>query len=52
MVLKSLLILLFLFTSATTMAQPQVLQKEDSLYAVVKDMQGNKAEGYLQLSPE
>jgi len=33
------------------MAQSPLLQKKENIYVIVKDMQGNRLEGYLRLYP-
>ncbi len=45
------LVLLFLLTPVIALAQTQPLLKPESLYAVMKDMQGDSLEGYLQVYP-
>ncbi len=46
------LLVLFLLAPATVLAQSQPLQQKESLQAIVKDMKGEKLEGYLQLYPD
>ena len=46
------LTLIFLLTSTLTLAQTQVQQEKGSIYAIVKDVQGERMEGYLRLYPE
>jgi len=43
--------LLFLLTPTILLAQAQSLQKQESIYAIVKDMKGESLEGYLRLYP-
>lgn len=45
------LVLFFLLTPAIIIAQAPLLQKKEDIYVIVKDMQGNRLEGYLQLYP-
>jgi len=45
------LLVLFLLAPATVLAQSQPLQEKESLPATVKDMKGDKLEGYLRLYP-
>ncbi len=45
------LILLFLFSPAVLLAQAQLLQEKKGIYAIVKDMNGERLEGYLRLYP-
>ena len=45
------LVLVFLLSPAMIMAQSPLLQKKEDIYVIVKDMQGNRWEGYLQLYP-
>jgi hypothetical protein len=42
---------LFLLTPTILLAQAQSLQKQESIYAIVKDMKGESLEGYLRLYP-
>lgn len=50
--LKSIfLILVFLLTPAIILAQSPLLQEKENIYVIVKDMQGNRLEGYLRLYP-
>lgn len=46
------LILMLIFVPAIALAQPQDKQEKDGIYVVVKDVQGEKLEGYLRFSPE
>jgi len=46
------LVLLFLLTPAIILAQSTVLQQKENIYVIVKDIQGNRLEGYLQLYPK
>lgn len=46
------LTLLFLLAPAITLAQTQIPQEKESIYAVLKDMQGERIEGYLRFYPE
>jgi hypothetical protein len=46
------LTLVFLLTPAITLAQTQVLQEKEGIYAVIKDAQGERVEGYLRFYPE
>ena len=43
---------MLLFAPLVAMAQPQGNQEKDGIYVVVEDVQGEKLEGYLRLSPE
>src|SRR3972149_8733902 len=43
--------LLFLLTPTILLAQTQSLQKQESIYAIVKDTKGENLEGYLRLYP-
>jgi hypothetical protein len=45
------LILVFLLTPASILAQSLLLQEKENIYVIVKDMQGNRLEGYLLLYP-
>lgn len=45
------LILVFLLTPASILAQSSLLQEKENIYVIVKDMQGNRLEGYLLLYP-
>jgi hypothetical protein len=45
------LILVFLLTPASILAQSPLLQEKENIYVIVKDMQGNRLEGYLLLYP-
>ncbi len=45
------LILLFLLSPAVLLAQAQLLQEKKGIYAIVKDMNGERLEGYLRLYP-
>ena len=45
------LLVLFLLAPATVLAQSQPLQEKEGLQATVKDMNGEKLEGYLRLYP-
>ncbi len=45
------LVLSFLFTASVALAESQLLQEENDIYAVIKDAQGNRLEGYLQGYP-
>jgi hypothetical protein len=45
------LIFVFLLTPAIIMAQSSLPLKKEDIYVIVKDMQGNRLEGYLQLYP-
>ncbi len=47
-----LVLLSLLTTPAILLAQPTVLQENENIYAIVKDIQGNRLEGYLQLYPK
>jgi hypothetical protein len=46
------LILVFLLTPAIILAQSPLLQEKENIYAMLKDIQGNRLEGYLQLYPQ
>ncbi len=45
-------VLLFLLSPAIVFAQSLLLQQKDDIYAIVKDLQGNRSEGYLQIYPQ
>ncbi len=45
------LVLLFLLTPTILLAQAQFLQEKESIYAIVRDMKGERLEGYLRLYP-
>jgi len=45
------LLLLFLLTPTLLLAQAQFLQEKESIYAIVRDMKGDRLEGYLRLYP-
>jgi hypothetical protein len=45
------LVLVFLLTPAIILAESPFLQENENIFAMVKDIQGNKLEGYLQLYP-
>ena len=44
-------VLLFLLTPTTLLAQAQLLEEKESIYAIVTDMKGDRLEGYLRLYP-
>lgn len=46
------LVLQFLLTPAMLLAQSQFPQEKESIYAVVKDVKGERLEGYLRLYPD
>jgi hypothetical protein len=46
-----LFISVFLLTSTIAMAQNQSPQEKENIFIVVKDIQGEKLEGYLRLDP-
>ncbi len=46
------LVSLFLLTPGIVSAQSLLLQEKEDIYAIVKDIQGNRSEGYLQLYPK
>ena len=46
------LVILFLLPPAIVFAQSPFLQEKEDIYAIVKDIQGNRSEGYLRLYPE
>ena len=46
------LILMLIFVLAFTCAQAQDYQGKEGIFVVVKDIQGEKLEGYLRFSPE
>ncbi len=48
----TLSVFLFLLTPAIMSAQSPSLQQKDDIYVIVKDLQGNRSEGYLQLYPQ
>jgi hypothetical protein len=43
--------LLFLFAPTILLAQAPLLQEKESFYAIVKDIKGERLEGYLQFYP-
>jgi hypothetical protein len=45
------LVLVFLLTPAIILAQAPLLQKKEDIYVIIKDIQGNRLEGYLQFYP-
>lgn len=45
------LVLVFLFTPTIMFAQSQLLQDKENIYVVVKDIQGDRLEGYLRVYP-
>ena len=47
-----ILFLVLLLTPAITLAQSPLLQEKEDIYVTVKDLEGNKLEGYLQLYPQ
>jgi len=44
--------LLFILTPTLLLAQAQSLQKQETIYAIVKDTKGENLEGYLRLYPD
>jgi len=46
-----LVLLILLLTPTILLAQAQFLQEKESIYAIVKDLKGEKLEGYLRLYP-
>ncbi len=46
------LILVFLLTPTIILAQSPLLQEKENICVMVKDMQGNRLEGYPQLYPQ
>lgn len=46
------LTLVFLLAPAITLAQTQVPQGKETIYAIIKDAQGERVEGYLRFYPE
>jgi len=46
------LILMLILVPGVALAQPQVNQEIEGIYVLVKDVQGEKLEGYLRFSPE
>ncbi len=52
MIRFKLILLLFLLTPTIMFAQSPLIQEKDNIYALVKDIQGNRSEGYLQLYPQ
>ena len=46
------LVLIFLLTPTIILAQSPLLQEKENIYVIVKDIQGNRLEGYLQLYPK
>jgi len=47
-----LLVFVFLLAPVTILAQSPLLEEKENIYAVVKDIEGNRLEGYLQLYPK
>jgi hypothetical protein len=47
-----LLTLVLIFAPFVALAQPKDNQEKEGIYVVVKDVQGEKLEGYLRFSPE
>ncbi len=45
------LFLVFLFTPAIILPQSLLLQEKEDIYVIVKDLRGNRLEGYLRLYP-
>ena len=45
------LALVFLLASTIALAQTQVPQEKDTIFVVVKELQGERVEGYLRLDP-
>lgn len=45
------LLLLFLLTPTILLAQAQLLQEKENIYAIVMDIKGESLEGYLRLYP-
>jgi hypothetical protein len=46
------LVLVFLLTPAIILAKSPLLREKENIYVIVKDIQGNRLEGYLQLYPQ
>jgi len=46
------LVLVFLLSPAILLAQSSLLQEKENIYVMVKDIEGNRFEGYLQLYPQ
>jgi hypothetical protein len=46
------LVLVFFLIPAIILAQSPLLQGKEDIYVIVKDIQGNRLEGYLQLHPQ
>ena len=46
------LIIVSLFAPGTIPAQPPLLQEKENIYVAVKDIEGNRLEGYLQNYPQ
>ena len=46
------LVMVFLLTPATILAQPPLLQEKENIYVAVKDIEENRLEGYLQHYPQ
>jgi len=46
------LVLVFLLTPAIILAKSPLLQDKEDIYVIVKDMQGDRLEGFLQLYPQ
>ena len=46
------LVLVFLLSPAILLAQSSLLQEKENSYVMVKDIEGNRFEGYLQLYPQ
>jgi hypothetical protein len=47
-----LLLLVFLIPSSFGLAQTRILEETDKIYVAMRDMKGDRVEGYLSLSPE
>jgi hypothetical protein len=45
-------LLLFLVPSSFALAQTRVFEEKDKIYVAMRDMRGERVEGYLSLSPE
>ncbi len=48
---KFIFLVLVLLTPAIILAQSPLLQEKENIYVIIKDIQGNRLEGYLRLYP-
>jgi hypothetical protein len=46
------LVLVFLLTPAIILAESPLLQEKENIYVMIKDIKGNRLEGYLQHYPQ